>query len=84
MMVRLPFLRYNLFFWVYVLSHYPAARKDRRFKQALKSLEKKLVDDKMVVENPNRGLAKLVFCRKGEPSKAATRRCREIIANIEA
>lgn len=82
MQVEYPFLRYNLFFWVYVLSHYGAARKDRRFKQALKMLGKKLVGDQIVVENPNRGLAKLVFCQKGEPSKAATKRYREILSNI--
>lgn len=79
-----PFLRYNLFFYVYVLSHYDAAKRDRRFKRALKELEGKLQDGKMVVENPNRRLAKLAFCRRGEPSRAATKRYKEIVRNVSA
>jgi len=80
--VEYPFLRYNLFFYVYVLSFYEAARKDARFRQALRELESKLEDGKVVVENPNRRLAKLAFCRKGEASKAATRRYEEIRKNV--
>ena len=82
MQVEYPFLRYNLFFWVYVLSHFRAARKDARFKKALRVLREKAVDDQIVVENPNRGLAKLVFCKKGQPSRAATKRYREILKNV--
>ena len=33
---------------------------------------------------PNRGLAKLAFCRRGEPSTAATRRYREILKTLGA
>lgn len=80
--VEFPFLRYNLFCYVYVLSHYTAARRDARFLQALGVLKEKLVGGKMVVENPNRALAKLVFCRKGEASAAATKRYREIEKNL--
>ena len=82
MQVEYPFLRYNLFYYVYVLSHYDAAKKDARFGQALRALEQKLIDGKVVVENPNRRLAKLAFCRKGEPSAAATKRYREIVKNV--
>lgn len=82
MQVEYPFLRYNLFWWVYVLSHYRSARKDARFKKALRALQAKLADGKVLVENPNRGLAKLSFCRRGEPSRAATRRYKEILANV--
>ena len=84
MQVEYPFLRYNLFFWVYVLSHYGAARRDARFKKALRELQSKLVDGSIVVENLNRGLAKLSFCKKGEPSRAAIRRYREILENVGA
>jgi hypothetical protein len=80
--VEYPFLRYNLFFWVHVLSFYAAARKSTAFKQAFRALESKLVDGQLVVENPNRGLAKLALCRKGQPSELATRRFREILKNI--
>lgn len=79
--VEYPFLRYNLFFYVYVLSFYKAARKHPSFKQALKALEGRLAGGKIVVENPNRRLAKFGFCRKGEPSQIATRRYQEIRNN---
>ncbi len=82
MQVEYPFLRYNLFYYVHVLSHYAAARKDPRFRQALRALEDRLLDGKIVVENPNRRLAKLDFCRKVEPSTAATKRYREIRKNV--
>jgi hypothetical protein len=77
-----PFLRYNLFFYVYVLSFYDAAHGAPSFRQALDALESKLVDGQLVVENPNRKLAGFAFCRKGEPSRAATRRYHEILSNI--
>jgi len=80
--VEYPFLRYNLFFYVYVLSFYAAATKDARFKQAFRALEDKLVDGRLVVENPNRGLANMTFCRRGQPSRLATRRFTEIRKRI--
>lgn len=82
MQVEYPFLRYNLFFYVYVLSFYDAARKAPAYKQALRALESKLVDGQVVVESPNRGLARLAFCRKEEPSALATRRFEEICRNV--
>ncbi len=84
MKVEFPFLRYNLFFYVYVLSFYNAAKESRQFRDALKALETKLVDGQIVVENPNRRLVRFRFCRKGEPSEVATRRYREILKNIGA
>ncbi len=77
-----PFLRYNLFFYVYVLSFYELARRSPEFRQALEALGAKLVDGEVVVENPNRGLAKLTLCRRGEPSRLATKRYREILENV--
>ncbi|MDX1389213.1 MAG: hypothetical protein R3344_08485 [Acidobacteriota bacterium] len=55
-----------------------------RPRQALDALESKLVDGRIVVESPNRRLANLAFCRKGEPSRLATRRYGEILDNIGA
>lgn len=79
MQVEFPFLRYNLFYWVHVLSCYGRARGDARFLEALEALRGKLDDDgRMVVERPHRSLKGLAFCAKGEPSAAATRRFREI------
>ncbi len=84
MQVEYPFLRYNLFYYTYVLSFYPRARKDKRFKEALAALSAKLDDQgRLIVERPNRKLAKLEFCRKGEPSEAATKRYLETVANMK-
>ena len=83
MQVEYPLLRYNLFSYLHVLSFYAAARKHSSFRKALRAFESKLVDGKVVVENPNRGLAKLAFCRRGQPSRLATRRYREILKNLD-
>ena len=81
-----PFLRYNLFAYVYVLSFYEAARESPAFRQALRALEDKLdapgPKGRIVVESPNRRLAGFAFCKKGEPSRAATKRYREILKNV--
>lgn len=81
MKVEFPFLRYNLFFYLHVLSFYNRAKKDQRFLDALRVLESKLVNGKIVVENPNRKLAEMSFCKKGKPSDLATERYHEILEN---
>ncbi len=84
MQVEYPFLRYNLFYYTYVLSFYPKACRDGRFNEALTALKGKLDDEgRLIVERPNRKLAGLDLCRKGCPSEAATKRYREIVANLE-
>ncbi len=84
MQVEYPFLRYNLFYYTYVLSFYDFARRDKRFREAFAALSQKLDDQgRMVVERPNRKLAKLEFCKKGQPSEAATGRYHEIAANLK-
>lgn len=83
--VEFPFLRYNLFYYVYVLSFFERARGDERFAGALAELESKLDENgKVVVERPHRNLAKLDFCARGRPSAAATERFAEIRANLGA
>ncbi len=82
MKVSYPLDNYNLFFYIYALSFYNRAKKDYRFLEALKALESKLVNGKIVVEYPNRKLAGLSFCKKGEPSDLATDRYHEILQNI--
>ena len=83
MQVEYPFLRYNLFYYVFVLSFYERARKDERFRAAFNALSTKLDSrNKFVVERPNAKLARLDVCRKGEPSEAATERYLEIIKNM--
>ena len=82
MKVEFPFFRYNLFFYVYVLSFFEKARNDKRFLEALNVLKSKTVNGKIVVENPNSKLANFSFCKKGEPSDLATERYHEILNNI--
>ena len=77
-----PFAIYNIFFYVYVLSFWDRAKNDRRFLDALGSLETKLVNGKIVVERPNQKLAGFAFCKKGEPSVLATERYHEILRNL--
>jgi hypothetical protein len=76
-----PFFRYNLFYYTYVLSFYKKATGDKRFREAFALLKSKVQDGKLVVENPNRLLADLDFCRKGRPSDIATDRFLEIVKN---
>ena len=82
--VEFPFLRYNLFHYVYVLSFYDRARRDPRYLEALRLLGSKLdARGRVVVERPNRKLAGLSFCAAGRPSDLATARYREIVRNLE-
>ena len=78
-----PFANYNLFFNVYVLSFYDRAKKDRRFLEALRVFESKLVNGKVVVERPNQRLVGFAFCKKGEPSDLGTERYHEILKNLD-
>lgn len=83
MQVEYPFFRYNLFYYVYVLSFFDHAKQDKRFLEAFATLESKLDEQgRMVVERPNRKLARMAFCKKGEPSELATQRFEEIKNNI--
>jgi hypothetical protein len=82
MQVEYPFLRYNLFYYVYVLSFFDRARADERYREAFAALSAKLDPRRhVVVERTNPKLAKLTFCAKGRPSELATRRYREILKN---
>ena len=84
MQVEFPFLRYNLFYYVYVLSFYNRAVKDYRFLESLDTLKSKLdKHGQVIVERPHRKLRLFMFCAKGQPSELATRRYREIEKNIE-
>lgn len=84
MQTEYPFATYNLFSYVYVLSFYHCTKNDARFLDALKTLESKLSDGKVVVERVNKKLAGLSFCEKGKPSELATRRYHEILENLTA
>lgn len=83
MQVEYPFGGYNLFAYVYVLSFYNQAKNDKRFLDALAVLQSKLTDEMIVVERVVPKLAKLSFCKKGQPSELATKRYKEILKNIQ-
>lgn len=80
--VEFPFFRYNLFYYVYVLSFYATARSDRRFLAALKALESHVVDGQIAPEYARRELADLRLCEVGKPNPLATNRFREILVNL--
>ena len=82
MQVEYPFRNYNLFVYVYVLSFYNRAKKDKRFLEAFEALKAKMVDGQIVVERVVPKLAGFSFCRKGKPSALATRRYNEILKNM--
>jgi hypothetical protein len=82
--VSFPLLQYNLFYYVFVLSFYDAAKRDPRYLDALLVLQSKLRDGQIVVERPHAKLAKLDFCKKGEPSELATKRYQTILANLNS
>lgn len=83
MQVEYPFGNYNLLQYVYVLSFYNRAKEDKRFQEAFRALQSRLVNGMIVVERVVPKLAKLSFCKKGEPSALATKRYHEILANLE-
>lgn len=83
MKVEYPFFRYNLFFYVHVLSFFERAKKDDRFLDALNVLKTKMINGKIIVENPNKQLTNFFFCKKGKPSDLATERYNEIVNNLK-
>jgi len=68
--------------YVYVLSFYNRAKRDKRFLEALETLESKLVDGQIVVERVVPKLAGLSFCKKGQASELATKRYQKILRNL--
>lgn len=80
--VEYPFLRYNLFYYVYVLSHYPAALYDRRFKEAYEKLLSKTSNGSIILENPHRAWRRFDFAKTSQPSELADERWQEIRNNV--
>jgi hypothetical protein len=78
--IEYPFLRYNLFYYVYILSKYKIAHNDQRFKEALETLVKKSKDLKIYPESPHKAWSKYGFARKNEYSEPATKRFLEIVS----
>ena len=83
MEVEYPFRNYNLFLYVYVLSFYNKAKKDKRFIEAFEILKSKTKNNQIVVERVVPKLAKLSFCKKNQTSELATIRYNEILKNLD-
>ena len=64
MQIEYPFRGYNLFYYVYVLSFYDRAKKDKRFLEALKVLEQKTVNGEIPVERVVLNLQNSIFAGK--------------------
>lgn len=82
MRVEYPMFRYNLFFYVYVLSFYPNATDRPAFLEAFDALSSKLEGNQMNVEHCKKGLESLELCRTGSANPWATGRYREILQNL--
>lgn len=82
MQVEFPMVRYNLFFYVHVLSFYPRARRHEALGQALAVLQGKLVNGQVVIEHGKPALNALSLCRTGGPNPWATRRYAKIVSNL--
>lgn len=81
--VEYPFFRYNLFFYAYVLSFYPYARRHPAFVEAVELLARKLVGGEMVIEHQKPGLKPLGLFGAGQADRLATRRYLEVLANLQ-
>jgi hypothetical protein len=81
--IEYPFLRYNIFYYVYVLSFYNKALKDKRFQDAYIFLADKVKNGKLVPEKPHPAWQKFDFARKGQVSNIATTRWNEIEMNMK-
>ena len=77
--IEYPFLRYNLFYYIYVLSHYRIAQKDHRFIEAKTRLIEKSKNNRIFPETPHKSWSNFSFARKNKVSKIATKRFQEII-----
>jgi len=77
--IEYPFLRYNLFYYVYILSKYNIAREDNRYKESLEVLLKKSENNRICPETPHNAWSKYSFAQKNKYSEPATKRLLEII-----
>jgi hypothetical protein len=83
MAVEYPFLRYNLFYYVYVLSFYPYARKDPRFFEAWTVLKEKLdPEGYLPLEAPQKKLLKLGVYESPAVAELAKKRIKRIQENL--
>jgi hypothetical protein len=80
--IEFPFLRYNIFYYVYILSKYDFAKKDVRFITALKVLKGKCKNNDLYVESPHKAWSNYSFAKKGCKSEVATLKFKEIVKDV--
>jgi len=81
--IEYPFLRYNIFYYVYVLSFYEKARCDERYKAAYELILDKAENGDIILENPHRAWRSYDFARKGQVSRLAMRRWLEVVGRMQ-
>ena len=82
--VEYPFWRYNLFYFVYVLSHFPVAHGDPRFLEAVDRLRGHTRGPgDVVVDSAPREWRTHSFARPGHVSRLAGQRWQEILRNTQ-
>ena len=81
--IEYPFLRYNIFYYVYVLSFYSQAVNDNRFQEAFQHLAGKIRNDELIPENPHKAWQEFDFAKKGQISDSGTKRWKEIKNNLQ-
>lgn len=80
--IEYPFLRYNIFYYVYVLSFYKAALNDSGFLEAYQKLAGKIKNGRLIPENPHKAWQQFDFGIKSQGSDVATERWNEIETNM--
>ncbi len=80
--IEYPFLRYNIFYYAYILSFYKKALMDNRFIDVYENLADRIENNKLIPENPHRTWNKYSFAKKGEVSEIGTKRWLEIKKNL--
>ena len=71
--IEYPFTRYNLFYFVDVLSHYPQALADARFQAAYRELASHARGGQLIVEHPHKAWRGYEFAQPGQPNPVTAR-----------
>lgn len=66
-----PFLRYNLFYYVYVLSQYKHCHNDKRFMAAKAQLTEYITVDGVMINHPHKAWQNYSFAQKAKSSRLA-------------
>lgn len=77
--IEFPFLRYNLFYYVFVLSFFKSAQKDERFIDAKNALIERSKNNEIYPETPHKAWNKYSFSQKNKKSEIATKLFLEVL-----